>query len=44
MTLNHNIPYKKPVLKATPVFVNAKGVIKDLERNHGGLFFLKNSP
>lgn len=28
MTLsNHVLPYKKPVLKSMPVFVNAKGVI-----------------
>jgi len=43
MTLNHNIPYKKPILKAMPVFVNARGVIQDLEQNHGGLYFLKSS-
>ncbi|CDW77723.1 UNKNOWN [Stylonychia lemnae] len=44
MTLNNNIPYKKPILKSMPVFVNARGVIQDLEQNHGGLHFLKNSP
>jgi hypothetical protein len=27
MTLNNNIPYKKPILKSMPVFVNARGVI-----------------
>lgn len=27
MTLNNHIPYKKPILKSMPVFVNAKGVI-----------------
>lgn len=31
MTLNNLIPYKKPILKSTPVFVNAKGVMHDLE-------------
>jgi hypothetical protein len=41
MTLNHHIPYKKPILKQTPVFVNAKGVIHDLEAHHGGLYASK---
>jgi hypothetical protein len=27
MTLNNHIPYKKPILKASPVFVNAWGVL-----------------
>lgn len=27
MTLGNNIPYKKPILKSMPVFVNARGVI-----------------
>ena len=43
MTLNHLIPYKKPVLKSTPVFVNAKGVMHELEVNHGGLYTNKNA-
>lgn len=43
MTLGNNIPYKKPILKSMPVFVNARGVIQDLELHHGGLYKLKNS-
>jgi hypothetical protein len=30
MTLNNHIPYKKPVLKSQPVFVNARGVLQEL--------------
>ena len=41
MALNNLIPYKKPVLKSTPVFVNAKGVMHELEQNHGGLYVSK---
>eukprot|EP00347_Sterkiella_histriomuscorum_P005627 403355874 len=43
MTLNHHIPYKKPILKTMPVFVNARGVMQDLEHNFGGLYFIKNN-
>jgi hypothetical protein len=39
MTLNNHIPYKKPILKASPVvFVNARGVIHEIESKHGGLY------
>jgi hypothetical protein len=38
MTLNKNIPYKKPVLKASVVFVNARGVIYEIQTKHGGLY------
>lgn len=38
MTLNNHIPYKKPVLKQMVVFVNAKGVLHELEQKHGGLY------
>ena len=31
MTLNNQIPYKKPILKQAPVFVNARGIIYELE-------------
>ena len=43
MTLNHNIPYKKPILKSMPMFVNARGVIQELEDFHGGLHTQKNN-
>jgi hypothetical protein len=38
MTLNNHIPYKRPILKQLPCFVNAKGVLKEIEKNHGGLY------
>lgn len=43
MTLNHEIPYKRPILKAMPCFVNAKGVLDEIERKHGGLYSNKES-
>ena len=34
-----NIPYKKPILKqSASSFVNAKGVIRELEMKHGGIY------
>jgi hypothetical protein len=41
MTLKNHIPYKKPVLKQTPVFVNARGVFYEIEKDHGGIYFSK---
>jgi hypothetical protein len=43
MTLNNEIPYKRPILKAMPCFVNAKGVLDDINKNHGGLYTNKES-
>lgn len=39
MTLGGSIPYRKPVLKSSPVFVNARGVIRDLENRFGKLVY-----
>ena len=44
MTLNNNIPYKRPVLKSSPVFVNTRGVLQQLDRKHGGLYSTKYDP
>lgn len=41
MTLNNHIPYRKPILKDCPLFVNAKGVMREIEKHHGGLYFTK---
>ena len=41
MTLNNQIPYKRPILKAMPCFVNAKGVLDEIDRNYGGLYTTK---
>ena len=43
MTLNNHVPYKKPILKQNAVFVNAKGVIQELEQKHGGLYGTKST-
>ena len=43
MTLNQSIPYKKPIIKSMPVFVNARGVMQELEEKHGGLHTNKNN-
>lgn len=40
-TMNKQIPYKKPVLKQSSIFVNARGVIHEIETKHGGLYFSK---
>ena len=32
-----SIPYKKPIIKQQPGFVSAKGVIDEINREHGGL-------
>jgi hypothetical protein len=44
MTLNNHIPYKRPILKQLPVFVNAKDVLKELKEKHGGLYSTKTDP
>ena len=43
MTLNNEIPYKRPILKQLPTFINTKGVIKELDEKHGGLYHTKSS-
>ena len=43
MTLNNLIPYKKPVIKEMPCFVNARGVIKEIEEKHGGFYQNKDN-
>jgi len=42
MTLNNHIPYKRPILKQVPFFVNANSVLKELEEKHGGLYSTKS--
>jgi hypothetical protein len=42
MTLNSSIPYRRPVMKGTPVYVNAKGIMKEIEQKHGGLYSIRN--
>ena len=41
MTLNNHIPYKRPVLKLMPCFVNARGVLRELKDKHGGIYHTK---
>lgn len=41
MTLNNHIPYKRPVLKLMPCFVNARGVLQELKDKHGGIYATK---
>ena len=41
MTLNNHIPYKRPVLKQMPVYVNARGVLQELKEKHGGIYSTK---
>lgn len=45
MTMNNHIPYKKPILKSmpAPANINAKGVIHELDKKHGGLYYIKYS-
>ena len=43
MTLNNHIPYRKPILKQSPVFVNARGVMQELDDKHGGLYFTRGA-
>jgi hypothetical protein len=45
MTLNNqNLPYKKPILKNQPgIYVNARGVLQELQRDHGGLTEIRSS-
>jgi len=42
MTLNNHIPYKRPVLKSLPYYVNARGVLQELNAKHGGLYSTKS--
>ena len=41
MTLNNHIPYKRPVLKSLPYYVNARGVLQELKDKHGGIYTTK---
>jgi hypothetical protein len=42
MTLNNHIPYKRPVLKSLPYYGNARGVLRELNAKHGGLYSTKS--
>ena len=45
MSLNNkNLPYKKPILKRVPgIYVNTRGVIQELNKDHGGIHDLRSS-
>jgi hypothetical protein len=45
MTLNNiSLPYKKPILKRTPgIYVNARGVINELDKDYGGIKDIRSS-
>jgi hypothetical protein len=41
---NHSLPYKKPILKNQPgIYVNTRGVLQEIRREHGGLTEMRSS-